>query len=95
MRVREDADQLRVEVKDRGVGIVSNELPTIFERFRQIDTSATRAHGGAGIGLYLSAQLVRLHDGRIGADSIWGKGSTFWVVLPRLEIPAEPGPAGG
>ncbi|MFN2526073.1 MAG: ATP-binding protein [Actinomycetota bacterium] len=88
-------DQLRVEVKDRGVGIVSNELPTIFERFRQIDASATRTHGGTGIGLYLSSQLVRLHEGRVGADSIWGKGSTFWVALPRLEAPAATAPPAG
>ncbi|HEX2241184.1 MAG TPA: ATP-binding protein, partial [Actinomycetota bacterium] len=90
VRVADEADQLRIEVKDRGVGIVSNELPNIFERFRQIDASATRKHGGTGIGLYLSAQLVRLHGGRIGVDSIWGKGSTFWVTLPKLEVPGAP-----
>nr|MBA3292060.1 hypothetical protein [Actinomycetota bacterium] len=49
----------------------------------QIDGGSTRRHGGLGVGLYLSAQLVRIHGGRIWVDSTWGKGSTFCFSLPR------------
>jgi signal transduction histidine kinase len=77
-----DDDELRIDVIDRGVGIVSSDIPHIFERFRQVDNSSTREHGGTGVGLYLSAQLVKMHRGRMWVDSTWGKGSTFSVALP-------------
>jgi two-component system, OmpR family, phosphate regulon sensor histidine kinase PhoR len=81
--VSADSDQLRVDVADRGSGILSSDIPHIFERFRQLDSSSTREHGGTGVGLYLCAQLVRVHGGRIWVDSTWGKGSTFSFTLPR------------
>ncbi|MGH2750200.1 MAG: ATP-binding protein [Actinomycetota bacterium] len=83
VRVREEADDLVIEIVDRGVGMVSSDVPNIFERFHQIDGGSTRTHGGLGVGLYLSAQLVRIHGGRIWVDSTWGKGSTFCFSLPR------------
>ncbi|MGH2702125.1 MAG: sensor histidine kinase, partial [Actinomycetota bacterium] len=83
VHVREEADDLIFEVVDRGVGMVSSDVPNIFERFHQIDGGSTRKHGGLGVGLYLSAQLVRIHDGRIWVESTWGKGSTFSFSLPR------------
>lgn len=76
-------DDLQLDVVDKGVGIVSSDVQHIFERFRQVDSSATRNHGGTGVGLYLCAQLVKVHGGRIWVDSTWGKGSTFSVSLPR------------
>jgi two-component system, OmpR family, phosphate regulon sensor histidine kinase PhoR len=82
---RED-DCLRIDVRDSGVGVVSSDIPHIFERFRQVDNSTTRAHGGTGVGLYLSAQLVKMHHGRIWVDSTWGKGSTFSIALPASTI---------
>lgn len=78
----ETDDSLQIDVIDRGVGLVSSDLPHIFERFKQVDNSSTREHGGTGVGLYLSAQLVKMHGGRIWVDSTWGKGSTFSVALP-------------
>jgi len=83
VRVREESDDLVFEVVDRGVGMVSSDVPNIFDRFHQIDGGSTRRHGGLGVGLYLSAQLVRIHGGRIWVDSTWGKGSTFCFSLPR------------
>lgn len=76
-------DDLRFDVVDRGVGIVSTDIPHLFERFRQLDGSSTREQGGTGVGLYLCAQLVRLMEGRIWVDSSWGKGSTFSFTLPK------------
>ncbi|MDQ4095625.1 MAG: ATP-binding protein [Actinomycetota bacterium] len=83
VKIAGDDEELRVDVVDHGVGLVSSDIPHIFERFKQLDSSSTRRHGGTGVGLYLCAQLVRVHGGHISVDSIWGKGSTFTFVLPR------------
>lgn len=83
VRLSNEDDELRFDVVDEGIGLVSTDIPHIFERFRQLDSTSTRKHGGTGVGLYLCAQLVRVHGGHITVDSIWGKGSTFTFVLPR------------
>ena len=83
VKVSAEDEELRVDVMDHGVGLVSSDIPHIFERFRQVDSSSTRRHGGTGVGLYLCAQLVRVHGGHISVDSIWGKGSTFSFIIPR------------
>ncbi len=88
VRASEDEDELRIDVIDKGVGLVSTDIPHIFERFRQVDGSSTREHGGTGVGLYLCAQLVRVHSGRIWVDSAWGKGSTFSFSLPKRAVTA-------
>jgi signal transduction histidine kinase len=82
----EDENELRIDVTDKGIGIVSSDVPHIFERFKQVDNSSTREHGGTGVGLYLSGQLARMHGGRIAVDSTWGKGSTFSVLLPSPSV---------
>lgn len=89
VRASEESDHLRVDVVDRGAGMVSSDLPHIFDRFRQVDGTSTRQHGGTGVGLYLCAQLIRVHGGRIWADSTWGKGSTFSFSLPRRAIRSD------
>jgi signal transduction histidine kinase/putative methionine-R-sulfoxide reductase with GAF domain len=89
VRAGDDGDDLRFDVIDRGIGIVSSDIPRVFERFRQVDASSTREHGGTGVGLYLCAQLVRMHEGRIWADSTWGKGSTFSFALPRRTVSSD------
>ena len=89
VRAIDEGDLLRVDVVDRGVGMVSSDIPHIFDRFRQVDGSSTRQHGGTGVGLYLCAQLIRVHGGRIWADSTWGKGSTFSFTLPRRAIRSD------
>jgi two-component system phosphate regulon sensor histidine kinase PhoR len=86
VRASEDDENLRIDVLDKGEGLVSTDIPHIFERFRQVDGSSTREHGGTGVGLYLCAQLVRVHNGRIWVDSTWGKGSTFSFALPRRAV---------
>jgi len=86
VRAVDEGESLRVDVIDRGVGMVSSDIPHIFDRFRQVDGSSTREHGGTGVGLYLCAQLIRVHDGRIWVDSSWGKGSTFSFSIPRRAI---------
>ena len=73
-------------VEDTGVGIAAADLPHVFDRFRQVDGSATRTHEGTGIGLALAKELVELHGGTIAAESAVGFGTRFTVRLPR---PAE------
>jgi signal transduction histidine kinase len=82
-----DARGFRLWVSDHGVGIDESERSAIFERFHQVDQSATRRFGGVGLGLYLSRGLVQELDGRIEVNSSPGRGSTFTVVLPLGGMP--------
>ncbi len=73
--------QLRISVEDTGIGIPADKLDHIFDKFTQVDTSTTRRFGGTGLGLSICQQLVQLWEGDIGADSVLGRGSTFWFSL--------------
>lgn len=74
---------LEITVHDSGIGIEPEFLPIIFERFRQVDSSTTRSHGGLGLGLSIVKQLVELHGGTIRAESAGTDlGATFVVTLP-------------
>jgi signal transduction histidine kinase len=69
-------------ISDTGQGIPKDELPYIFETFRQVEGTTTRVHGGFGLGLSIVKQLVTLMGGNISVDSTLGKGSTFSITLP-------------
>ena len=69
-------------VKDTGIGIHQDELPRIFERFHRVEGSSGRTHEGAGIGLALVQELVKLHGGSIRVESLVGKGTAFIVSIP-------------
>jgi signal transduction histidine kinase len=75
-------DVVWVSVIDSGIGIHEEDIPKLFKEFSQVDTSASRQAQGSGLGLALSKKFVEMHGGTIGADSIPGRGSTFWFILP-------------
>jgi len=72
---------LEFKVKDTGIGMPHDMLPSIFQMFRQLDSSNTRSYGGSGVGLYIVKKFVDLLDGKIEVESVLGKGSTFTVTL--------------
>ena len=77
------ADSMSIRVEDSGAGVSSDDLPYIFDRFTQVDSSMTRAHGGLGLGLAIVRHLVEAHGGSVHAVSAGaGQGSTFTVMLP-------------
>ncbi len=76
-----------IVVEDTGCGISAGHLPHIFERFRQVDSSTSRAHGGLGLGLAIVRHLVEAHGGTVSAKSEGlGRGSTFTVTLPTPAV---------
>jgi PAS domain S-box-containing protein len=81
---------LRFSVRDTGIGIPGEMFASIFESFSQVDTSTTRKYGGTGLGLTISAQLVKLMGGNIGLESEIGKGSTFHFTLHMDMVSDEP-----
>jgi signal transduction histidine kinase/DNA-binding NarL/FixJ family response regulator len=81
--IRRDGQQVQIAVTDSGIGITSEFLPYIFDRFRQADGSTTRVHGGLGLGLSIVKHLVQLHEGSVEVKSEGrDKGATFTVTLP-------------
>lgn len=71
----------KVSVSDTGPGIPTEKLPHLFDRFYRVESSGSR-YSGLGLGLYISAEIIKKHGGKIGATSEEGKGSTFWFTLP-------------
>jgi signal transduction histidine kinase len=83
VRVDETAGFVRIAISDTGEGIPPGERERIFDRFTQVDGSATRRHGGTGIGLALAREIAALHAGHIDVESEVGRGSTFTVWVPK------------
>jgi PAS domain S-box-containing protein len=78
----EPAPYVLFQVKDRGRGIPSDKLESIFGQFQQVDASDSRKKGGTGLGLAICRSIIQQHGGRIWAESVLGAGSTFYFTLP-------------
>lgn len=75
---------VQLQVRDSGPGIPQEDIPHLFQKFYRVDNTATRTIGGTGLGLYICKRLVEMYNGRIWLESQLGKGSTFFINLPRL-----------
>lgn len=80
-------DNVKISVKDNGIGISLENQPLIFDRFIQVDKSLTRQHEGSGMGLTITKYLVEMHKGTITLESEPNKGSTFTITLPVYLVP--------
>lgn len=79
-----DQEVVQMYVKDTGDGIPAEDIPHLFQKFYRVDNSATRTIGGTGLGLFICRKIVELYHGRIWVESEIGKGSTFFINLPRV-----------
>jgi two-component system, sensor histidine kinase len=96
MHGEDEAQRLRIEVEDTGVGIPLDAQASLFERFRQGDGSTTRRFGGSGLGLAITQRLAEIMSGEVGFESQAGRGSTFWVEIsaPATEAASADDKAG-
>lgn len=84
LTMNNDENNVTVGVHDTGIGIASDDLPHLFQKFYRIDNSKTRTIGGTGLGLYLCRTIIELAGGRMWAESKINEGSHFYFSLPRV-----------
>jgi signal transduction histidine kinase len=94
VEARTAGDMVEIWVNDTGIGMAREDQEKVFQRFTQIDSSATRTQGGTGLGLAIVKELVELHGGTIRVQSKLGKGSSFVFTMPISTKPTDPLSAG-
>jgi PAS domain S-box-containing protein len=80
-----DEKQVTISVQDSGIGIPTEDIPHLFQKFYRVDNSDTREIGGTGLGLYLCRRLAEVMGGKVRVESTYKQGSTFYVDLPRID----------
>jgi signal transduction histidine kinase len=94
LTLKDTGENVYFAVEDSGIGIHKDDIPIIFEQFRQIDGSLTRKAGGTGLGMPISKSLVELHGGEMTVQSKLGVGSTFSFTLPKQQHYGQRRPTG-
>ena len=91
VRVEPAGDHCLLQIKDTGIGIRTEQIPHLFERFHQAEGSANRLYEGSGLGLALVKDLVELHGGQVSVESVYGEGSTFtvWLQTGTAHLPLD------
>lgn len=89
LRVTRAGSQVRISVTDTGVGIKKADIGKLFTKFSRIHNALSVQAGGSGIGLYLTAEIIRLHGGAVTVESRAGHGATFAILLPLEENKAK------
>lgn len=79
-----DNDVVQIRIQDTGAGIPAEDIPHLFQKFYRVDNSKARAIGGTGLGLFICRKIIELYNGRVWVESELGKGSIFYINLPRL-----------
>lgn len=79
-----DSEIVQFYINDTGPGIPPDDIPHLFQKFYRVDNSSTRTIGGTGLGLFICRKIVELYHGRVWVESELGKGSTFYINLPRM-----------
>ena len=83
LSAEQDRDNVILSVTDTGIGILSHDIPRLFERFYRADKARSRASGGTGLGLSIVKHIVESHGGTVGVESEYNKGSVFKITLPK------------
>jgi len=91
VRVRPAADEVVINVEDRGVGIHEEDLQRLFRSFQRVHDDSYGAVSGTGVGLYICRHIMRAHGGEITVESTWGEGSTFSLHIPLGLVEDTPG----
>ncbi|UKO99462.1 response regulator [Nostoc sp. UHCC 0870] len=91
VKLRTAQNQCLLQVQDTGIGIVQEQIPYLFERFRQAEGSANRSYEGSGLGLALVKELVEIHGGKVTVESVYGQGTTFklWLLAGNAHLPPQ------
>lgn len=89
IKCEQKEQDVQISITDDGIGIKPEDLDNVFKRYFRIETNYNNHISGFGIGLYLSAEIISRHDGRIWAESEYGKGSTFYFSIPQAPQPAH------
>ncbi|MBF2009697.1 MAG: response regulator [Chlorogloeopsis fritschii C42_A2020_084] len=91
VRVQPQGENCLLQVQDTGIGILKEQIPLLFERFRQAEGSENRSYEGTGLGLALVKELVEIHGGKVTVESVYGEGTTFsvWLIPGSAHLPPE------
>ncbi len=91
LSMRDEGSHVLVAIRDTGIGIKEENIPIVFEQFRQIDGGLNRAASGTGLGMPITKKLIEIHGGDIWIESVYGQGTTFFFTLPYIPPLNRPG----